>query len=63
MKNYILTIDQGTTSTRAIIFDNFGNQIIFSKKEIPQITTSDGVVEQDPEVLWESVVYTVNDVI
>lgn len=54
-KNYVLAIDQGSTSTRAIIYDHSGRKVIESYKEVPQIVNSDGWVEQDPNEIWNSV--------
>ncbi len=58
MSDYILAIDQGTTSSRAIVFN--GNQKIISvaQKEFSQIFPDSGWVEHDPEEIWESVVAT-----
>lgn len=58
MGEYILAIDQGTTSSRAIIFD--GNQKIvgIAQQEFTQIFPDSGWVEHDPEEIWESVVAT-----
>lgn len=52
---YILVIDQGTTNSRAIIFDEFGNQKGEGKKELPQIFPKPGWVEQNPEDIWLTV--------
>lgn len=59
MTKYILAIDQGTTSTRAIVFD--GDRAIagMGQKEFPQIFPADGWVEHDPEDIWDSVVWSV----
>ncbi|KKJ77969.1 glycerol kinase [Kiloniella litopenaei] len=51
---HILSIDQGTTSSRAIIFDVKGNNIATSQQEFPQIFPEDGWVEHDPEAIWSS---------
>ena len=48
----ILSIDQGTTSSRAIVFDKNANIISVAQKEFPQIYPSDGWVEHDPEDIW-----------
>lgn len=55
MNTYILSIDQGTTSTRAIIFDEKSNIIGISSKEIKQYYPKPGWVEQDPHEIWLSV--------
>lgn len=54
-KKYILTIDQGTTSSRAIIFDNAGKIIIVTQKEFAQIFPKPGWVEHDAMEIWSSV--------
>jgi len=52
---YILAIDQGTTSSRAIVFDRRGRPLAVSQRELPQIYPQDGWVEQDPEFIWSDV--------
>lgn len=52
---YILVIDQGTTNSRAIIFDEFGNHLGDGKKELPQVFPKPGWVEQNPEDIWSTV--------
>lgn len=49
MKNYILTLDEGTTSARAIIFDDTGAQISAAQHEFTQIYPCPGFVEHDPQ--------------
>ncbi|MGB9856612.1 MAG: glycerol kinase GlpK [Dictyoglomaceae bacterium] len=51
---YILALDQGTTSSRAIIFDHEGNIVGFSQKEFPQIFPRPGWVEHNPWDIWNS---------
>lgn len=63
MSNYILSIDQGTTSSRAIIFDTEGNIIATAQQEFPQLFPQDGWVEHDPESIWDSVLTTCKTVI
>jgi len=58
MTNNILAIDQGTTSTRAIIFDGSMKIAGAGQKEFPQHYPASGWVEQDPEDIWSSVVST-----
>ncbi|MBI37704.1 MAG: glycerol kinase [Alphaproteobacteria bacterium] len=55
-KSYILALDQGTTSTRAIVFDDTGSQIITYQKELKQIFPQSDWVEHDPEEIWEATV-------
>lgn len=61
MKQYILSIDQGTTSSRTIVFDLFGNIVSSSQVEIDMIYQSDGYVEQDAYEIWSSVLRTMAD--
>jgi glycerol kinase len=51
---YVLALDQGTTSSRAILFDRQGNPVASSQKEIRQIYPRPGWVEHDPEEIWSS---------
>ncbi|MEH6780798.1 MAG: glycerol kinase GlpK [Rhodoglobus sp.] len=52
MSNYILAIDQGTTSSRAIIFDKAGSVISMGQLEHEQIFPKAGWVEHDPQEIW-----------
>ena len=55
MEQYILAIDQGTTSSRAIIYDQQGDPVGSSQKEFPQYFPQDGWVEHDANEIWNSV--------
>lgn len=55
MPNFILSIDQGTTSTRAMVFDDQARQLSVSQRLLPQIFPKPGWVEHDPEEIWVSV--------
>ncbi len=55
MEKYILSVDQGTTSSRAIIFDHKSNIIASARKEIRQYFPQSGWVEQDAMEIWLSV--------
>src|SRR3989304_2418548 len=55
MKKYVAAIDQGTTSTRFIIFDHGGNVVAVDQKEHQQIFPKPGWVEHDPLEIWERV--------
>jgi glycerol kinase len=59
----ILTIDQGTTSTRAILFDRQGSIQAVAQRELPQIFPNDGWVEHDPEDIWSHTVALCREVI
>lgn len=52
---YIMAIDQGTTSSRAIIFDKMGNNVGSSQKEFTQYFPNDGWVEHNANEIWNSV--------
>lgn len=52
MSEYILALDQGTTSSRAIIFDNSGSIVGIAQKELTQIYPKPGWVEHDPMEIW-----------
>ncbi len=54
MKDYILSLDQGTSSSRAIVFDREGNICSTAQHEFPQIFPKSGWVEHDPHVIWGS---------
>lgn len=51
---YILAFDQGTTSSRSIIFDHLSNIISSAQQEFTQIFPQSGWVEHDPEEIWKS---------
>ena len=53
--SYIIAIDQGTTSSRAIVFDHDGNIVSTGQKEHEQIFPRAGWVEHDPEEIWTNV--------
>lgn len=54
MSKYILALDQGTTSSRAILFDHAGSIISVAQQEFPQIFPRAGWVEHNPEDIWNS---------
>ncbi|SDF45877.1 glycerol kinase GlpK [Sporolituus thermophilus] len=53
-KKYILALDQGTTSSRAIIFDDQANIVAVAQKEFTQIYPAPGWVEHNPEEIWST---------
>jgi glycerol kinase len=53
MSKYVAAIDQGTTSTRFMIFDHGGNVVAVDQKEHQQIYPKPGWVEHDPLEIWE----------
>ena len=54
MKKYIMALDQGTTSSRAILFGKNGEMAAVSQKEFTQYFPENGWVEQDPKEIWAS---------
>ncbi len=54
MKKFILALDQGTTSSRAIVFDHSGLPVAVAQKEFTQFFPSPGMVEHDPEEIWST---------
>ena len=63
MSKYILSIDQGTTSTRAMLFDQNFEIKGTSQIEFKQFFPKDGCVEHDPEEIMNTIYHTVNDVL
>ncbi|PWV82931.1 glycerol kinase GlpK [Halomonas sp. A11-A] len=63
MADLILAIDQGTTSSRAILFDREGGNVASAQREFTQHFPHDGWVEHDPEEIWESVLATCREAI
>jgi len=53
-KKYILALDQGTTSSRAILFDREGRAVASAQKELTQYYPQPGWVEHDPKEIWQS---------
>lgn len=62
MSRFILALDQGTTSSRAILFDHDGNAVASAQKELPQHFPHPGWVEHDPRDIWSSQVGTMAEV-
>ena len=54
MKKYIMSFDQGTTSTRSILFDKAGNVVSMVQREFPQIFPRESWVEHDPMEIWST---------
>tara|TARA_B110000037_G_C17128072_1_gene509380 strand:- start:10678 stop:12165 length:1488 start_codon:yes stop_codon:yes gene_type:complete len=63
MEKYILSLDQGTTSSRAILFDSFGNIKYTSQREFEQQFPENGWVEHDPMEIWETQLAVAKNVI
>jgi glycerol kinase len=60
---YLLTLDQGTSSSRSILFDPSGNLVAMSQLELPQIYPQPGWVEHDPQEIWRTQLATARDVL
>ncbi|WP_350333194.1 glycerol kinase GlpK [Coralliovum pocilloporae] len=60
MASYCLAIDQGTTSSRAIVFDGALKSVAVDQQEFPQHFPSSGWVEHDPEDIWTTVMETLS---
>jgi glycerol kinase len=58
---YILSIDQGTTSTRAIVFNQAGHLVSSSQETFPQIFPQNGWVEHDAEIIWRDTIKVCRD--
>ncbi|MDA1207921.1 MAG: glycerol kinase GlpK [Proteobacteria bacterium] len=60
MAGYLLAIDQGTTSSRAMIFDQDSRVVGLGQQEFQQFFPEDGWVEHDPEEIWSSVMSVID---
>ncbi len=63
MKKFLVAIDQGTTSTRVILFDVKGNIKFKSQKEFKQYFPKNGWVEHNPNEIWKSTLFSLKKVI
>lgn len=61
MKKYILAIDQGTTSTRAILINDKGEEVFKAQRPLECLFPKPGWVEQDPNKIWISVIDVINE--
>ena len=61
MSRFVLALDQGTTSSRAIVFDRGGRAVATAQQEFPQIFPQPGHVEHDPEAIWATQLQTARD--
>src|SRR5262245_39222491 len=59
--SYVLSFDQGTTSSRSIVFDHSGSIVSTAQKELPQIFPKPGWVEHDPIAIWQDQIQTAVD--
>jgi len=62
-KRYVLALDQGTTSSRSILFDHHGKPVATAQKEFKQYYPQPGWVEHDPLEIWESQLATAKQVL
>ena len=60
---FVLALDQGTTSSRAIVFDRSGKAVSVAQQEFPQIFPGPGHVEHDPEAIWATQLATAKEAI
>jgi len=63
MQTSILALDQGTTSSRSIVFGRDGRTLAVAQREFPQIFPQPGHVEHDPEAIWETQIETARQAI
>jgi glycerol kinase len=61
VSRFVLALDQGTTSSRAIVFDRSGVAVATAQQEFPQLFPSAGHVEHDPEAIWSSQLSTARE--
>jgi glycerol kinase len=63
LPKHILAIDQGTTSTRAILFDEHARAVGLARRELPQHYPASGWVEHDPEDIWNHTLATLREML
>ncbi len=63
MPDHVLAIDQGTTSTRAVLFDRHANAVAVAQRELPQHYPQPGWVEHDPEDIWRDTLAVVGEAV
>ena len=63
MADHVLAIDQGTTSTRAIVFDRAGTVVATAQREHEQIFPRAGWVEHDPMEIWTNTEWVISGVL
>ena len=61
--SFVIALDQGTTSSRAIVFDVHGKIVSVSQEEFPQIFPQPGWVEHDPMEIWKTQVHVMDEVV
>ena len=60
-ESYVMAIDEGTTSTQAIIFDHAGNKVADAQQEFPQYFPKPGLVEHNTNEIWNAVLATITN--
>ena len=63
MKKYIMALDQGTTSSRAILFDEMGNPAHIAQQEFKQHFPKSGWVEHNPKEIWSSILSVIAQIL
>ena len=63
MAEYVLALDQGTTSSRAILFDRDGSSVQMANREFTQLYPRPGWVEHDPMEVWSTQLATAHEAI
>ncbi|MCX7978572.1 MAG: FGGY family carbohydrate kinase, partial [Bdellovibrionaceae bacterium] len=63
MATYIMAIDQGTTSTRVVLFDQEGSPVVSHSEGYPQLYPKPGWVEHNPEDIWKSTLKCIHGVL
>ena len=63
MTDHLLALDQGTSSSRSIVFDRAGRVVAMAQTEFPQIYPQPGWVEHDPQALWQTQLDTARQVL
>ena len=58
---YLLALDQGTSSSRSIVFNSDGQPVAMAQKELTQIYPQPGWVEHDPEEIWRTQLATARE--
>src|SRR5437868_14990416 len=62
-QSFVLALDQGTTSSRAILFDREGQVVAVRQREFPQLFPQPGWVEHDAEAIWETQIGVAGEVL
>ena len=63
MKEKIISIDQGTSSTRSVLYDGKGQLLDSAQEEFDQYFPKEGWVEHNPDQIWESVLSTLQTLV